>query len=639
MVNTPEKTLSFRRSPFWLHYLIVVLVLWGCASRKESPDIPDEPSDRDGLGTAIIIPDTPVHVGQQGTWRFLITVGEGGIPEGGGIVLQVSPWWGWSPPQSEIPSAPGFCSVKTTARECEIESGGDYSRYYLLVTVTAGRLEQGDTVTIVYGDTQDGGNPTGAAVADRYAERFQEFVIKTDGDSDGVFGEIEEQPGLRILPLDASELWVNAPSLVRPGEVFDVSVSALDIAGNIAYDYAGTLHVHASQGLSVPSRLVLDSRHGGARRFRAVCERSGIHSIRVHDSRNGFRAESNPFLCGDGTVFKRVYWGDIHGHTALSDGTGDPTDYYRYARDAAGLDVAAITDHAALGFRPLRGKPWNILKDAAEEYNEPGRFVTLLGYEWTSWIYGHRNVYYAGLEGEPISPYDSGAESPAGLFALLDKWDPVTIPHHVAGGPIAMDWSNTPHHRFERLIEVFSVHGNCEYEGCPGMIYHAESGHFVQDALADGRKLGLLASGDGHIGHPGRWIPSYKQGLVAFWADELSREALWESLRGRRVYGTSGARILLHFTVNGHPVGSDIPWGEMVAPRRCTVNVFGTEVVEVVELLKNNTVIAELYGNGLLETLQFEDTDPPRDGDYYYVRITQRDGHQAWAGPIWFGEE
>ena len=39
--------------------------------------------------------------------------------------------------------------------------------------------------------------------------------------------------------------------------------------------------------------------------------------------------------------------GDLHNHTTLSDGRGDPDSAYAQLRDA-GLDVAALTDHASI---------------------------------------------------------------------------------------------------------------------------------------------------------------------------------------------------------------------------------------------------------------------------------------------------
>ena len=40
-----------------------------------------------------------------------------------------------------------------------------------------------------------------------------------------------------------------------------------------------------------------------------------------------------------------VYSGNLHSHTAYSDGTGTPAQVYQFAR-ASGLDFYAITDHS-----------------------------------------------------------------------------------------------------------------------------------------------------------------------------------------------------------------------------------------------------------------------------------------------------
>lgn len=41
-------------------------------------------------------------------------------------------------------------------------------------------------------------------------------------------------------------------------------------------------------------------------------------------------------LCGCASRY-RVVWGDLHGHTRLSDGKGSLDDYFRHARDVANL--------------------------------------------------------------------------------------------------------------------------------------------------------------------------------------------------------------------------------------------------------------------------------------------------------------
>jgi hypothetical protein len=38
------------------------------------------------------------------------------------------------------------------------------------------------------------------------------------------------------------------------------------------------------------------------------------------------------------------------------------------------------------------------------------------------------------------------------------------------------------------------------------------------------------------------------------------------------------------------------------------------------------------------QEVAFTDMDPPRPGDYYYLRVTQLDGERAWSSPFWVGE-
>lgn len=628
----------------WPSFLLLFLLISpSCRGNrnppKPTPDGAPLPSEADGHGSATVTPDAPVLVGTKGTWQFDFRVGKGGIPTGGGIVLQVSPWWQWSAPQTYNEAVPGYSTMRTTATDCALELSSSGERYYLLASVTQGTMREGDTLSLTYGDTQDGRNPGAAASADWYAERFQEFVFKTDGDGDGVFGEIRRQPKVELVPRDVAQFWITAPSLVAPGEPFEFSVAALDPISNLATGYVGSLSVSTENtSVTAPEIIYLGTRARGAGRFTASISEPGLVVLEVHDETQGLSAESNPILCGRSRLFRKVFWGDIHGHTALSDGTGHPDDYYRYARDAAGLDVTAITDHAELGFRPLRGKPWSVIQNSVADHYEPGRFVTILGYEWTNWTYGHRNVYFPGDTASVFSAVDPGTTTPEGLWKAIEPWHAITVAHHVGGGPIAVDWDHTPPPGTEPVVEIYSVHGNSEYYGCLGMIYSAKTGHFVQDALSRGYRLGIIASGDGHIGHPGRWTPDNRQGLVAFQADKLTREDIWKCLEERRVYGTTGARILLDFTLNGHPMGSEIPDDELHLPRHGQIYVLGTAGLIAVEIIKNNEIIERFSCSGLIEECTFSDETRGRPGDYYYVRVTQSDQHQAWSSPIWLGE-
>lgn len=98
---------------------------------------------------------------------------------------------------------------------------------------------------------------------------------------------------------------------------------------------------------------------------------------------------------------------------------------------------------------PLKGKSsmlntpaWKRITAAAENYNEPGRFTALIGFEWTSMPDGnnlHRNVIFQDGKDKadkivPFSYYDSG--DPEDLWAWMSDYEKQTggkllaIPHN-----------------------------------------------------------------------------------------------------------------------------------------------------------------------------------------------------------------
>ena len=100
------------------------------------------------------------------------------------------------------------------------------------------------------------------------------------------------------------------------------------------------------------------------------------------------------------------------------------------------------------------------------------------------------------------------------------------------------------------------MRGNYEFDRAP-YPPPAESftqGRSVRAALDQGHRLGIIASPDHRGG----------LGLAGVWARALTREAIFEALRARRTFGTTGARLDLWMTVNGAPQGSEITAGGAV---------------------------------------------------------------------------
>ncbi len=633
--------LQYSYSALFLPAAAAACILSSCGSDtappatvREKPSAePAAPSAQDGTGTASVTPADDVVCSRPGTWTITYTAGQAGIAEGGGIAVHISPFWGWTPPQTGNPAAPGHVTAECSRPDIELDVQAVGTNHYILVRLGKGALAGGDTVTVTYGDTGGGARPEARARADRYAEQHERFYIKVDGDGDGYFFPIKKHPAITILPRTAFRLQVAAPSTVTRGTPFRMCAAALDDRDNRIPSYRGEASVASipagAECKKVPSE-------NGRICWECLADAEGIFRFRVRDARSGIEGISNPVACSAQEPRYRLYWGDLHGHSQLSDGTGTADDYYRYARCSAGLDVAALTDHDAWGFDMLDDHPeiWQRIKAAAGRHNAPGSFITFIGYEWTSWKFGHKHVLFLGEPAPLCSSRKEECDEPRELWACLSSCRAMTLSHHVGGGPIGADWN---HHDPERelLVEVCSIHGNSEYRGCRASIYNPQPGSFVQDALSRGFRLGIIASGDTHNGHPGMGDPaSPVGGLAGIYAEELTREAVWSALKNRRVYGTSGARIIVDFSVNGHMMGSTIPGGPDTE-RRIAYSVTGSNVLSRIVLVKNGSDYQTWEPGKKSHSFSFVDRTSDREVDYYYLRVVQADGHMAWSSPVW----
>ncbi len=587
----------------------------------------------DGGGRAWLESAQPERppVSSPGRFRIAFEVGPLGIATGGVVTLQVSPFWGWSTPQVEAPDARGYTVVSSDAPGALLEPTtlGDQ----LLGITNRGRpLAAGERLTIDYGAGPEG------ATTDRFAERGSRFWIAVDGDGDGVRKLLEYPPGVDVVPGPPARLVVHVAGVVRPGEAVPVSLAVLDAQGSAGVVFAGEIALASSSpaALEVPGSARIAPEDAGVVRVDAVAREPGLAWVEASGP-DGLAARSNPILVTrDGP---RVLWADLHGHSALSDGTGTPAEYLRYARDVAALDVVALTDHDHWGMVPLDASPqaWRAIQTATEAFHEPGRFVTLGGYEWTSWIYGHRHVLY--FEGEPAlySSFDPRTESPQQLWRALEGRAALTFAHHSAGGPIAVDWSIPPDPRFEPVTEIVSVHGSSESPDTVLPIYDAVEGHWVRDALARGYRLGFVGSGDSHDGHPGLAhleSPS-GGGVAAILADERTREGVLAALRARRVYATNGPRILLRAALGPHPMGSVAPLPEGGAlDAMLFVHAVGTGPIARIELVRSGAVVDAIDVEGRLEVALERPVEGLRAGEYVYVRVVQEDDGAAWSSPV-----
>lgn len=97
-----------------------------------------------------------------------------------------------------------------------------------------------------------------------------------------------------------------------------------------------------------------------------------------------------------------------------------------------------------------------------------------------------------------------------------------------------------------------------------------------------------MANSDGHKGRPGSEGPGAGHfgifgGLTCVLASELTRKAVFEALKTRRCYGTTGPRMAIDLSVNGQPMG----WvGSLTKPAVLKATIQGTCPIEKVEVFR-----------------------------------------------------
>ncbi len=565
-------------------------------------------------------------------WTIVYEAGPEGIVEGGFVRLTVPRFWGWSSAQTFEPTYPGYTTASTDADGVSLDAEVA-PEFWVDFRIRGRALAEGERVTIVYG-----AGP-GLARADKYAEHDSRLWISVDGDGDGFPVLLEDSPSLDIEPGPPAQLVLTLPSTAKPGETVTLHLALLDAYGSAGTEFVGDVELAVvPDGLAAPAKVTLTPEDGGALRVELEVEESGVYRVlgRATSGDDEWLATSNPLLVESNVA--PIRWADLHGHSNLSDGTGTPDDFLTYARDIAGLDVVCLTDHDHWGMLFLDENPhlWDQIRATATSYNDPGTFVSLVGYEWTNWIHGHRHVLYFEDDGDVLSSIDPDYETPAQLWDALRGKGALTFAHHSAGGPVATNWDYVPDPEIEPVTEVASVHGNSEAPDAPYRIYSALQGNFVRDVLDKGVQFGFIGSADSHDGHPGLAglaSPS-GSGIAALLTDDLTRRGVYDALRARRTYATNGPRIILRAAIDTHKMGTTLPESDSDQTALLFLRAIGTAPLAGIEVIRGGETIATIPGEELWDLATTVELEPLRAGEYVYVRVIQVDRGTAWSSPF-----
>jgi hypothetical protein len=205
------------------------------------------------------------------------------------------------------------------------------------------------------------------------------------------------------------------------------------------------------------------------------------------------------------------------------------------------IDEAMATD--------VTRRAWLDTIDAAEQFNDPGRFTTFVAYEYTTSSDDqgnlHRNVIFRGSDKLPAVPFSRlNSQNPEGLWDWMDTLrgqgiESLAIPHNSNGSNGQMfklvDWAGNPlddayarqRIRNEPLVEITQIKGTSDThpllspndEWADFEIYNLRvgttlpsepNGSYVRQALQNGLalekqgitnpyKFGVVAASDTHV--------------------------------------------------------------------------------------------------------------------------------------------
>lgn len=348
----------------------------------------------------------------------------------------------------------------------------------------------------------------------------------------------------------------------------------------------------------------------------------------------------------------QVYYGTTHTHVSSNgdDGAGTLEQAYQYVQEKAGMDFVSISSHSHM----IDDGGYQAIRVAADRVTRPGRFVAIVGQEWSSISKGgHINIFEAS-ERCPLSNGD--------WEGFYERW----LPRHPE---VAWVQFNHPHPGNPRefggrgfsplgpalanklarakVAGMAMINGPGKYpgedmrgvpdefdRGLNGLNYEEEYKEF----LNRGWRIGALADQDNHTPNWGMAAPS----RTGIWAKSLTKADVADAFINRRTFGAFDNNVRLWFSVNGLPMGSEVPAGPLQAEVAATDPDTPFQRLEIYGDLDGPggqpAQLIEQYpvgGNTAKWNLTLKPTAP---GGYYFAKLVYQDRTAwAWTSPVWVG--
>ncbi len=517
-------------------------------------------------------------------------------------------------------------------------------------------LKIGEKVTIVMGvpPTHDGSPEEFGNECQLTIQRRRPFYLYIDPKGKGNY----EDPEIFSVDIRGSALHtirILTPSFVAKNKRFDITVRFEDEYGNLtnsapeetlielSYEH---LRENLNWKLFVPET-------GFVTLPNLYFNEAGTYRIQLKNLHTKETFVSAPIKCFQENN-RNLFWGLLHGESERVDSTENIESCLRHFRDEKAFNFFATSpfDNA----EETSNEIWKTISQNITEFNEEDRFATLLGFQYQGepGVEGMRQILYY-KDAKPILRQKESKYSTLGkIYKTFTPKDILSIPTFTMGKGRHFDFKNF-NPEFEKVVEIYNAWGSSEgldsTHPITGGIEAAPEGSVVE-ALKKNLRFGFVAGGLDDRGIYSEFYEGdqqqYSPGLTGIICEKYTRESMMEGLAKRSCYATTGARIIVGFHVAGQPMGSCLSSAQkpgLCVNRHISGYLAGTEKLKRVEIIRNGTIIHTFSPTEYHYDYDYDDMEPldkvTLDGQgkdpfvFYYLRVTQEDGHIAWSSPIW----